>query len=259
MFYTFTNNIFYFRYMKFYSTLVIGSFHTNHCEDFLTQAEISKYEKLVAVMDGCSMGTESVFSSLLIGKLLRKIAKNLFYQDFMNPIIVSLEDRLKEVVQLLFEELKQAKNQLGLDTNELLSTLIIGIVDTQQANAEFLTVGDGLIYYDGVIQEYEQDNKPDYLGYHLGEDFENWYNQQEQKLSINSFSNLGICTDGIFTLKNFKRADYQLSEKELITYLLEDIEYSENTNFLDRKLRVLKDEKYHEPTDDLAIIRILKK
>ena len=57
-----------------------------------------------------------------------------------------------------------------------LSTLIIGIVDTTQSTAEFLTIGDGLICKDGELIEYEQDDKPDYLGYHLADDFEKVFN-----------------------------------------------------------------------------------
>jgi len=69
--------------MKIYSTLTIGEFHTNYCEDFLVIEQITNSEKLIAVLDGCTMGTESVFASMLYGKILRKIAKHFFYEDFV--------------------------------------------------------------------------------------------------------------------------------------------------------------------------------
>ncbi|WP_438425683.1 protein phosphatase 2C domain-containing protein [Aquimarina macrocephali] len=242
--------------MKIYKTLHIGEFHTNHCEDFLIEEQIGTNEKLLAVLDGCTMGTESVFASILFGKILRNIAKNKFYEEFVTDNSIQLKDKLKEVVKILIHEIKLFKNQLGLETNELLSTLIIGIVETKESKAEFLTIGDGLICKDGELIEYEQDDKPDYLGYHLGDDFDSWFDSQEQKVSISNFKDLSICTDGIFTFKNLEDKSKQKSENEIIQYLLIDNKGEEFDNFLDRKIRVLKDKWSHLVTDDLAIIRI---
>ena len=165
-------------------------------------------------------------------------------------------DKLKEVVKALIEETKDLKNQLGLETEELLSTLIVGIVDTVQSTAEFLTIGDGLICIDGKLIAYEQDDKPDYLGYHLADDFEAWDGSQKQNLTVPNFMDLSICTDGIFSFKNLENKYKQKSEDDIIRYLLVDDEWSEFDNFLDRKVRVLKDQWNHLVTDDLAIIRI---
>ncbi len=242
--------------MRIYKTLNIGEFHTNHCEDFLIEEQIGTNEKLVAVLDGCTMGTESVFASILFGKVLRNIAKKKFYEEFVTDNSIQLNDKLKEVVKILIDETKLLKNQLGLETNELLSTLIIGIVETKESKAEFLTIGDGLICKDGELIEYEQDDKPDYLGYHLADDFENWFDNQEQKLTVSGFNDLSICTDGIFTFKNLEDKSKQKSENEIIEYLLIDNEGAEFDNFLDRKIRALKDKWNHLVTDDLAIIRI---
>jgi hypothetical protein len=242
--------------MRIYKTLNIGEFHTNHCEDFLIDEQIGTSEKLIAVLDGCTMGTESVFASILFGKVLRNIAKKKFYEEFVTDSSIQLNDKLKEVVKILIDETKLLKNQLGLETNELLSTLIIGIVETKESKAEFLTIGDGLICKDGELIEYEQDDKPDYLGYHLADDFENWFDNQEQKLTVSSFKDLSICTDGIFTFKNLEDKSKQKSENEIIEYLLMDNEGAEFDNFLDRKIRALKDKWNHLVTDDLAIIRI---
>lgn len=242
--------------MRIYKTLNIGEFHTNHCEDFLIEEQIGTNEKLIAVLDGCTMGTESVFASILFGKVLRNIAKKKFYEEFVTDNSIELKDKLKEVVKSLIDETKLLKNQLGLETNELLSTLVIGIIETEKLRAEFLTIGDGLICKDGELIEYEQDDKPDYLGYHLADNFENWFDNQKQKLTISEFQDLSICTDGIFTFKNLVDKSKQKSENEIIKYLLIDNEGAEYDNFLDRKVRVLKDKWNHLVTDDLAIIRI---
>ncbi|MDW3194836.1 MAG: protein phosphatase 2C domain-containing protein [Cytophagales bacterium] len=242
--------------MKIYSVLQIGQFHTNYCEDFLVTEPVGTDKRLIAVLDGCSMGTESAFASILFGKILRSIAKQLYYKEFLEGISDDLDHILKDVLHQLFKEAKTIKNQLSLDTNELLSTIILGIVDEAQAKATFLAVGDGLIYFDGQIVEYEQDNKPHYLGYHLGEDFESWFSKQKQLLSISDFKDLSICTDGIFTFQNLTNKKDQLSEGHIIDFMLSDLEFSENDNFLERKVRYLDQERQHLVTDDLAIVRV---
>lgn len=244
--------------MKIYKVLTIGEFHINYCEDFLVEEQIATNEKVVAVLDGCTMGTESVFASMLYGKILRNIAKKRFYQDFYSTNSSELKLTLKTIVKELIEETRLLKNQLGLEVNELLSTLIIGIVNTEEGKAEFLTIGDGLVCHDGKLIEYEQNNTPDYLGYHLNEDFELWYEKQAQKLSITYFNDLSICTDGIFTFKNLENKTKQKEEKELIDYLLIDNEHAQFDNFLERKVRYLKEKWNHVVTDDLAIIRLKK-
>lgn len=242
--------------MRIYKTLNIGYFHTNNCEDFLIDEQIATNEKLIAVLDGCTMGTESVFASILYGKILRNISKKEFYKEFVTNESLDLKSKLKEVIRQLMIETNSIKRQLGLDTNELLSTLIIGIINVQNSNAEFLAIGDGLICKDGEIIEYEQNNKPDYLGYHLIDDFDKWYDAQNQKLSISEFKDLSISTDGIYTFKNLESKDKQKSEDDIIQHLLIDNEYAEFDNFLDRKIRFLKDKWNHIVTDDLAIIRV---
>ncbi len=245
--------------MKIYTTLQIGDFHTNYCEDFLIQERLASNEILIAVLDGCTMGTESVFASILYGKILRKIAKNKFYEEFISKQNqeIDLKLKLKNILQELINDTKEIKNKLGLETNELLSTLILGIIDTKNYKAEFITIGDGLICVDGKITEYEQNNTPDYLGYHLNENFEDFYKTQTQKLSVSSFKDLSISTDGIFTFKNLENQNHQKSESEILDYLLINNQECEFDNFLDRKIRNLK-KINHVVTDDLAIIRLRK-
>ena len=242
--------------MKIYSTLTIGEFHTNNCEDFLINEQITTNQRLIAVLDGCTMGTESVFASHLYGKILRKIAKHQFYKTFVSKDTLNLKETLKHVIRQLIEDTKQIKNQLDLETNELLSTVIISIVDITESKAECLAVGDGLICVDGVVTEYEQNDKPDYLGYHLTEDFETWFASQKQMASVSKFKDLSICTDGIFTFKNFKDRAKQKTEQDIINYLLIDNTYTDFDNALDRKLKILKEQFNHVVTDDLAIIRV---
>jgi len=243
--------------MKIYTALKIGNFHTNHCEDFLISEQIRSSGYLIAVMDGCTMGKESVFASMLIGKILKNIAKEHFYQDFIKNESLDLSICLKEILQKLFLQLKISKNVLGLETEELLSTLIVGVIDTNTLNAEFLTIGDGLICYDNEVVEYEQNDKPDYLGYHLHENFDRWYTSQRQRLSVTGFKDLSICTDGIFSFKNFRNKNNRKEESEIIEYLLANQEGCKYDNFLEKKIRDLETKEDQILTDDLAIIRLI--
>ena len=47
--------------MKIYSTLNICEFHANHCEGFLVNEHLTYDIWLIPVLDGCIMGTKSVF------------------------------------------------------------------------------------------------------------------------------------------------------------------------------------------------------
>ena len=245
--------------MNSYSTLQIGSFHTNHCEDSLITSDLGSGKRLIAVMDGCTMGEESVFASILVGKILKNNSKKYYYQHFKEaPENQGLKMYLKEILRELVAEIKQIKNQLGLETNELLTTLILGIVDEVKYDAELLVIGDGLICIDGKYTEFEQGDKPDYLAYHLSKNFDTWFDHQKQFLSVSSFSDLSICTDGIYTFKSFGNSRKQMEEEVFKSFLLKDTEGCEQENFLANKLHFIRDEWKHAPSDDLAIIRMIK-
>ncbi len=207
-------------------------------------------------MDGCSTGKEAVFSSILLGKILRSIAKKTGYKFFVEKEVTAPKITLENVLKELFEELKIIRNKLDLEFNELLSTLILGIVNPNNAKAEIIVVGDGLVCVDGKEYHFEQEDKPDYLGYHLNEDFNFWFEQQKQRVSIEMFHDLSISTDGIYSFKNLKNKENEKEESEIIQTLLKDIPEASATNFLDRKLIELSKEN-QIPTDDLAILRLV--
>ena len=118
-------------------SLKIGEHHTNHCEDFLIQAEIGEHRHLLAIMDGCTMGIESHFASTLIGKLLRKISKNEYFREYGTRQIIPLQHLLDQVLIQLHQELKAIQTALQLTKYELLSTLVISVVDAQSRRAEW--------------------------------------------------------------------------------------------------------------------------
>ncbi len=246
--------------MQQYAITQIGEFHTNNNEDFLIAKDIGTGTIMLAVMDGCSMGDESYFASTLIGKILRKIAKEIYYKAFIEQQEYSLDAMLKTITQQLFDQLRTVKHQLHLRTNELLSTLILGIIDTPKRTAEIIAIGDGLVIHNEQWVEYEQDDKPDYLGFHLEEAFEKWYSQQEQRLSLSQIQDLSISTDGIFTFKKFDNKTYEsIEETQIIDFLLKDRQGEETPYMLKQKLIAIEKQWGLKPTDDLSILRVILK
>lgn len=189
--------------MKIYSSIKIGDYHQNNCEDYLYVGEYGKNKILCAVMDGCTTAMESHFASTLVGKILKKNCVEKGYKEFVEQdgIQLTIEENLKSILRDLLNELKIVKNQLMLDSKELLTTLIIMLVDKNNHQGIILAIGDGFVNINGKITEFEQDNKPDYLGFHLSEDFETFYNSQKQKIEFDKITDLSISNDGIFTFE----------------------------------------------------------
>ena len=242
--------------MRIYTTLQIGELHTNHCEDYFITEEIGKNKLLCAVMDGCTMGTDSYFAATLTGKLLRKVCKEYSYKEFLSKDSAGLQLTLEQITRQLFEELRSAKNILQLERDEVLNTLLIGVIDTVNRSGEFLCIGDGLICINGQLFEYEQDNKPDYLGYHLSEEFHDWYNKQQQRITAQHIQDFSLATDGIFTFNKFDNKTYA-SPGNAVAYLLFDAAESNNSNMLNSKLLDIQNNWGLKPGDDLAIIRTI--
>lgn len=240
--------------MHIHTLLRIGAFHTNHCEDFTFTAQTSKNRLLIAVMDGCTMSDESHFAANLCGKLLRKIAVQLEYEHLKNPPM-DLKQELKYIMQRLMDELAAAKNQLSLSREEMLHTLIIATVDKETRNAEVLVIGDGLVTINEDVFVFDQDDKPDYLGYHIGRDFESWYISQKQFISAMQFNRISIATDGIFTFRNFT-ANTAAPQDEIYLQLLFDDNNMLQTNKLETTYNKLQQEGWMNG-DDVAVVRVM--
>jgi hypothetical protein len=209
-------------------------------------------------MDGCTMATDSYFASTLVGKLLRKITIEKGYKELYNleTNLGNIDIYLKSILKELFNELVIAKNQFMLDKKELLTTLIILILDKKENSGIVLVIGDGIVSINGKLTEFDQENKPDYLGFHLGENFESWYSKQTQKILFDNIQDISIATDGILTFSKVK----QIETTELINvidYLLVDKLNYENSEMLNFKLKQLENKFGLKPTDDLGIIRIV--
>jgi len=243
--------------MKVFQTLCMGQHHNLHCEDYLLHATIGTQRQLFAVMDGCTMGRDSHFAATLCGKALKKIALERGYLEFKAGAQLDLNLELKAILQRLFQELKSIKNQLLLDQYDLLNTLVLLLWDEIQCAGTIIVIGDGAVYQDGQLHVFDQENRPDYLGYHLEEDFESWFAQQKQLIHVKGFENLSISSDGILSFAPFDDGEYPLTPNP-VYFLLEDAQFVENENMLDKKVRILEKQHGLKPMDDLAIIRLVK-
>lgn len=243
--------------MKLYQHTQKGLYHADHNEDFLVSEKLNGQIHAIAVMDGCSAGRESYFASTLIGKILRKAINEIAYKAFAEKRKLNIKQLIGKIMELLFLELKELKNKLMLNKYELLSTIIIGVVDAEAKTAEVLTVGDGLVSCNGELFEYDQNNKPDYLGYHLDMTFKDWYDQQSQRLSLENVKDLSIATDGILSFQNVKEEKTKNTEiKRPIEYLLNNLEYNKEEYMLRKKIMNMGKDGI-KPMDDVAIIRCL--
>lgn len=201
--------------------LQIGTFHTDHCEDSLILAPLTDRISLMAVMDGCSSGTDSFLVATMVAKLLRKYADEGYHLDFREPMGLSLAAWMERLLRHLMRELRGLQNTLALAREEMLCTLVLALVDTQAREAEVLVVGDGYVAVNGAVQEFEQGNRPDYLGYHLAEPFDEWWARQSQRLNLDDVRDLCIATDGVATFRPAELGDYPpIEEAALLDELL---------------------------------------
>jgi Protein phosphatase 2C len=245
--------------MNIYTTLRIGAYHINHCEDYLFADTIGNNKIICAVMDGCTMGKDSYLIATMVGKLLRKICKTLSYKEFYIKAAdeLSLENYLKNILRELFSEMKIIKNQLQLEREELLTTLILLLADTKADKGILLAIGDGVVCINGTVTTFDQDNKPDYLGFHLSEDFDTWYDAQQQRLSIDTLRDISIATDG---MESFTRVAAPENSETIdpVVFLLQDQTGLGNEEMLNMKLKTIEHKYGLNHTDDLAVIRMVK-
>ncbi|MDF1697607.1 MAG: protein phosphatase 2C domain-containing protein [Saprospiraceae bacterium] len=244
--------------MKIYQLTHIGEFHTDHNEDFLIVEELNSKQLLLAVMDGCSSGTDSHFASALIGKLLRKLAKQEAFRVFAQKNIAPISSVIETISLQLFEELRDVNRLLDLKSDEVLSTLILAIVDKNEKSAEAVVVGDGVIHFNGQTIEFENDNKPDYIGYHLNMDKHLWFQTRTERRSFKNIHDFSISTDGIYTFKNFDGKSYPaLSEEAILHDFFVDQDHKNNPNKLKKSLLKIKNVHGLQSSDDLTIIRLI--
>jgi len=245
--------------MHITSCLHKGDFHPVFCEDFLFHTELSTGLYLAAVMDGCSMGKDSQFASHLFAKILHKVSKELSYREFAGDIPPFSEQELgglgKEIIKEIWHNLKSISQTLYLDKLELLSTLNLTLFQRKTSSAWVMLIGDGFIVAGEEIIEIDQDNRPDYLAYHLKEDFDSWFTQQKGIYEFEGIQQLILATDGVDSFEKLIPSDSKNSIEAAPFFLL-DPSYDALAHPFDKKLEVMKAEYGLIATDDIGLIRM---
>lgn len=232
-----------------------GYNHDTNCEDAFCVEKHHSYI-LFAVFDGCSTGKKSHFASELMAKLFRNVVNKLDYMMYITELHTS-------IIEELHSQLRLFHINYRVPIDELLSTIIFGIIDTR-TNAGIITfMGDGVMVCNGEILNVDQDNTPNYLAYHLNDSVEtsnDLYNFEKDHCKIEYITNIkdiSICTDGILS--------YQYSDKSFTDELITDAvitEYCKDKNLLQsevmlgRKHNILNSKEFKH-YDDIAIVRII--
>lgn len=237
--------------MKVYTHIQKGEAHPVFCEDFLmTKKDLSSRFLVASVMDGCSGGKETHFSSTLIAKSLRKTLQGLETNNWF--LGGDAEQLSKILIQSVRDDLLKTREYFHLITEELVSTIILLVYDSQKDFAHFTLVGDGSIAINNEIHRVEQQNMPNYLAYHLKKDFEDFY-KKLTCFQIQSPKNLAISTDGIDSFFDHKLQTSPIdTAKELLVNELE-----ERKDILASRIQYFYEQYNQIAQDDLAIVRIV--
>jgi hypothetical protein len=239
--------------MKIYTGIRKGELHPVFCEDFWIYNSLDSTYFLVAVLDGCSSGIDSHFASALMGKVLTKIGKTLPYQ-VENVFQKPTQEVAKIILKQLITELKETRNRLLLDRDEMLATAVVLLYNQREKEAFIICIGDGFVAIDGQLHEIDQNNQPDYLAYHLEDDFETWFANQKHIFVVKNPQEISLSTDGIDTFRSYQT---DLPEGfSAIDFLLFDNSFENNDNMLKRKLTILEKKYGFQPADDVSIVRI---
>ena len=187
--------------MKMSTLLKRGIHHNNFNEDFLYTHSLSKDLIVCAVMDGCSSAKDSQFSSSLYAKSLHKSSRMLpQMKEIMEEFDLdkmTLDAIAEFFLKQLFEDLKRVKKLFFLEREELLSTLVFMVIHKNKKTACIKMSGDGIFAVHKKVTEIDQNNIPNFLGYHLDSSFEEVKDTEIQTWSFEQVSDISISTDGI--------------------------------------------------------------
>lgn len=240
--------------MKIYSLIRKGEGHQVFCEDFLLINTLNNQFLWGAIADGCSSGKDSHFASAFLLKLLRKNAQEVLLKADNKEDDELLGMNAKKILLLTFQDMKDLKKQMVLQTEEMLATLLFFIYDFVHNRLWAIVVGDGLFYVDGIWHEVDQNNQPDYWAYHLKEDFEDWFKKQKNIYEIPAPKKFAIASDGIFSFQGARSPEEQKIAPA--SYFLEDEQFLAQPNMLGRKFNILYSQHGLQPYDDVSIVLV---
>jgi serine/threonine protein phosphatase PrpC len=235
------------------SLLLKGLMHEVYGEDALFAKQLDDNWFIGAVMDGCSSGKDSYFASALLSKMVEKGCKTLPYLGKVSPDFKMENMSPKAVGEFLlnqvFDDLKQIRKKLLIDDIELLSTLLLAVVNIPDKQAYVNVSGDGYICCNGDITTIDQHNIPDYMTYHLNQSFDNWLHNHTRIFEIKKIETLTLSSDGISKYLNMDMK--RPPDQNTISYLLKTLKLplKERHKHLTHTLRLA-------PYDDVSILEL---
>ncbi len=224
-----------------------GFFHNLHTEDALFYTSIKDPWFIAAVMDGCSSGKESYFMSTLYCKILEKTTASLT-DEFLNDKATSPQILNEFILEDVFNTAKQTCELLELDTIEILSTLILMVYNKDSQEICINVSGDGCFSINNKIINIDQNNVPDFMGYHFNLPFQTWLKNHTKTYSESDVQSAFIATDGVTKTINEKRKP---PEDFLLEYFLTNTHTK--ISLIDRYSKLMKSKRLI-PADDIAII-----
>lgn len=211
------------------SQLCVRATHKNTCEDAIFVKETASYI-YGCTNDGCSTGINSAWAS----QLLCYLVQNRVHEITSNEYLAYLRIRLRDIL-----------GDLHLSEMNLLSTCLLFHYDKITRVLKLRIIGDGYYYVNGQEYVIDHNNTPDYLAYHLYDNFLPFCENYPELVyeNVNSFQ---ICTDGI---KSFQISQFESSDKNPSILL----ESPTSENYLKRMFNILTKNKW-TIADDLSII-----
>ncbi len=228
------------------------------CEDDYL---VEETENLIicGVFDGCSSGLDSHIASTI----MKKIMMNVNGLEFVYKICQKDgKDNLKFICRDFIDEIYISLNKLKSQNifflkegEDLLSTVIILVLDKNNGKYFIQFLGDGVAYTDGEITDvHNDDNSVLYLST-VNESLIDEYISKSKSLSGVINKTISISTDGIDTFKDSFGIGYA---NEARTLFFESERFVKISPMLNRLYNIFTNENKLKNIDDFTMIRIIK-
>jgi hypothetical protein len=218
------------------ATLNVRADHHNSCEDSVLVVESENFIDGI-ISDGCSTGIKSHFASQALCYAFKEVGLRDAWVD--DVVLKSVKTRLLAVCAAL-----------GLEEMNLLATLILFHYNKSDKTLRIRVFGDGYYYINDVEYIIDQNNTPDYFGYHIYKDpisFDN-YLKKYPELVYDNVERFMICSDGITRIsRSAMQQDATVNPNKLLFHP------PTSKNYLERMWNLIKRDKF-ALTDDLTIV-----
>lgn len=229
--------------------LKIGADHYT-CEDNLYYNE-GDHLVHIAIFDGCSKSINPAFASGLFSKIVAKSVKVLGETD------LNLASHSDDLLKLIHSEFKVVRDYLNLQDVELMSTIVLAIINKHNDECILIVSGDGSFYMNdssicngelpGLEYKIESEgNRPNYMAYH------NSYDDFRKSVNISCWSNaidVSVTSDGI----NSYKPDCESAFKRFFI----EKNFIKSDAMLARNHNILENGGYSH-FDDVSVVRYIK-